>query len=127
MVDAFHESGGLILIRGQSRLTPRELAGFAALFGELEENEKYDPDFLLPGHPEILRIGNLRENGTYRSLFTRADRPPLLWHCDDSFREPQPLGSCILCVETYTMPLEKINDAFHLMHEGESIRSVIIY
>ena len=28
---------------------------------------------------------------------------------------------------THTMPLEKINDAFHLMHEGESIRSVVIY
>ncbi|HEU4412985.1 MAG TPA: S-(hydroxymethyl)glutathione dehydrogenase/class III alcohol dehydrogenase [Polyangiaceae bacterium] len=26
---------------------------------------------------------------------------------------------------THTMPLEKINDAFHLMHEGKSIRSVI--
>ena len=28
---------------------------------------------------------------------------------------------------TYTMPLDKINDAFDLMHEGKSIRSVIIY
>ena len=28
---------------------------------------------------------------------------------------------------THTMPLDKINDAFHLMHEGESIRSVITY
>jgi S-(hydroxymethyl)glutathione dehydrogenase/alcohol dehydrogenase len=28
---------------------------------------------------------------------------------------------------THTMPLEKINDAFHLMHEGESIRSVVVY
>lgn len=28
---------------------------------------------------------------------------------------------------THTMPLDKINDAFHLMHEGESIRSVVIY
>jgi len=28
---------------------------------------------------------------------------------------------------THTMPLEKINDAFHLMHEGESIRSVVTY
>jgi len=28
---------------------------------------------------------------------------------------------------THTMPLEKINDAFHLMHEGESIRSVVLY
>jgi len=28
---------------------------------------------------------------------------------------------------THKMPLEKINDAFHLMHEGESIRSVVEY
>ncbi|MFT3806534.1 S-(hydroxymethyl)glutathione dehydrogenase/class III alcohol dehydrogenase [Arenimonas sp.] len=28
---------------------------------------------------------------------------------------------------THTMPLEKINDAFDLMHRGESIRSVVIY
>ena len=23
----------------------------------------------------------------------------LLWHCDDSFRDPQPMGSCFYCVE----------------------------
>jgi S-(hydroxymethyl)glutathione dehydrogenase/alcohol dehydrogenase len=28
---------------------------------------------------------------------------------------------------THKMPLEKINDAFHLMHEGQSIRSVVVY
>jgi S-(hydroxymethyl)glutathione dehydrogenase/alcohol dehydrogenase len=28
---------------------------------------------------------------------------------------------------THTMPLEKINDAFDLMHEGQSIRSVVVY
>ncbi|MBM3584094.1 MAG: S-(hydroxymethyl)glutathione dehydrogenase/class III alcohol dehydrogenase [Alphaproteobacteria bacterium] len=28
---------------------------------------------------------------------------------------------------THTMPLEKINDAFHLMHEGTSIRSVVTF
>ena len=28
---------------------------------------------------------------------------------------------------THTMPLEDINNAFHLMHAGESIRSVVIY
>ena len=26
---------------------------------------------------------------------------------------------------THTMPLEQINEAFDLMHEGESIRSVV--
>jgi S-(hydroxymethyl)glutathione dehydrogenase / alcohol dehydrogenase len=28
---------------------------------------------------------------------------------------------------THTMPLDKINDAFGLMHEGKSIRSVVVY
>ena len=28
---------------------------------------------------------------------------------------------------THTMPLEKINEAFDLMHEGKSIRSVVLY
>lgn len=28
---------------------------------------------------------------------------------------------------THTMPLNRINDAFHLMHEGKSIRTVILY
>jgi Zn-dependent alcohol dehydrogenase len=28
---------------------------------------------------------------------------------------------------THTMSLEKINDGFHLMHAGESIRNVIFY
>jgi S-(hydroxymethyl)glutathione dehydrogenase/alcohol dehydrogenase len=28
---------------------------------------------------------------------------------------------------THTLPLEQINDAFDLMHEGKSIRAVIHY
>jgi S-(hydroxymethyl)glutathione dehydrogenase/alcohol dehydrogenase len=28
---------------------------------------------------------------------------------------------------THTLPLDKINDAFDLMHEGKSIRSVVVY
>jgi len=28
---------------------------------------------------------------------------------------------------THVMPLDKINDAFDLMHAGESIRSVVVY
>jgi S-(hydroxymethyl)glutathione dehydrogenase/alcohol dehydrogenase len=28
---------------------------------------------------------------------------------------------------THTMPLEKINDAFDLMHQGKSIRSVVVF
>jgi S-(hydroxymethyl)glutathione dehydrogenase/alcohol dehydrogenase len=28
---------------------------------------------------------------------------------------------------THTLPLERINDAFALMHDGKSIRSVVVY
>ncbi len=28
---------------------------------------------------------------------------------------------------THSMPLEKINDAFDLMHAGKSIRSVVVF
>ncbi len=28
---------------------------------------------------------------------------------------------------THTMPLERINDGFDLMHEGTSIRSVVVF
>lgn len=28
---------------------------------------------------------------------------------------------------THSMPLDNINDAFALMHEGKSIRSVVVY
>jgi S-(hydroxymethyl)glutathione dehydrogenase/alcohol dehydrogenase len=28
---------------------------------------------------------------------------------------------------THTMPLAQINDAFDLMHEGKSIRSVVLF
>ena len=28
---------------------------------------------------------------------------------------------------THTLPLERINDAFDLMHSGESIRSVVTF
>lgn len=100
ILDAFHASGGLLLISGQDHIDPVHLRDFAALFGTLEYNEKYNPDFLMPDYPEILRIGNTKENGAYTALFIQADPPPLLWHTDDSFRDPQPIGSCLFCVHT---------------------------
>ena len=97
-MDAFHEAGGLIVIRDQAHIDPADLLKFVTRFGTPEGNEKYDPAFLVPGYPDILRIGNTRENGRYTSLFIQADPPPLLWHMDDSFRHPQPAGSCLFCL-----------------------------
>ncbi len=45
-------------------------------FGTPEGNEKYDPGFLVTGYPDILRIGNAKENGKYTALFIQADPPP---------------------------------------------------
>jgi alpha-ketoglutarate-dependent taurine dioxygenase len=96
LTQAFLDHGGLLVLRDQTLETPNDLCQFTALFGEVEHNEKYDPRYLLPDYPEILRIGNTMENGQYNALFIRADPSPLLWHCDDSFRHPQPMGSCLL-------------------------------
>ena len=99
LIDAFNAHGGLLVLRDQVLKNPDHLCQLAALFGDVERNEKYDPHYLLPDHPEILRVGNTIEHGQYSALFIRADPPPLLWHCDDSFRHPQPIGSCFYCVE----------------------------
>ncbi len=92
------DSGGLLVLRGGGPLDTRDFLRFCRAFGPLERNEKYDPDFLLPGHPEILRLGNLYRDGRYRSLFVRADAGDIQWHTDDSFRHPQPAGSIFHCV-----------------------------
>ena len=99
-VDAFHAAGGLVVLRNQGHIDPAHLRRFVTRFGTPEGNEKYDPAFLVPGYPDILRIGNAKENGNYTALFIQADPPPLLWHMDDSFRHPQPIGSCLFCVRT---------------------------
>ncbi|MXW03537.1 MAG: TauD/TfdA family dioxygenase [Gemmatimonadetes bacterium] len=99
-VDAFHALGGLVVIRNQGHIEPSHLRRFVTRFGTPEGNEKYDPAFLVPGFPDILRIGNAKENGKYTALFIQADPPPLLWHMDDSFRHPQPVGSCLFCIRT---------------------------
>lgn len=98
--NAFHERGGLLIIRDQNHIKPAHLSRFVKRFGTPENNEKYDPSFRVPGYPEILRIGNIKKDGRYTALFIQADPPPLLWHMDDSFRNPQPIGSCLFCVRT---------------------------
>jgi S-(hydroxymethyl)glutathione dehydrogenase / alcohol dehydrogenase len=50
----------------------------------------------------------------------RTDVPRIVdWYMDGKIRIDELI--------THQMPLERINDAFDLMHEGKSIRSVVIY
>jgi len=59
----------------------------------------------------VLRLGGARG---------RTDVPKIVdWYMDKKIN--------IDDLITHTMPLDKINDAFDLMHEGKSIRSVVIY
>ena len=77
--DAFHDNV-VVVFRGQ-RLTNAQHIAFSRRFGELEIHivEKY----LLPGHPEILLISNVRDaNGEYIGL---ADAG-FTWHSDTSYR-----------------------------------------
>lgn len=100
---AFLTHGGLLLIRGQEHCAddPAAVKAFARRFGSLETNDKYvrmrmQHQLLSEDHPEILQVGNAL--GT-RSMMIKVDPArPLLWHCDDSFRQPQPMGSCFFCV-----------------------------
>jgi S-(hydroxymethyl)glutathione dehydrogenase / alcohol dehydrogenase len=50
----------------------------------------------------------------------RTDVPKIVdWYMDGKIRIDELI--------THTMPLEKINHAFDLMHDGESIRSVVVF
>ena len=69
LTDAFNAHGGLLVLRDQVVENPDHLCQLAALFGDVEHNEKYDPRYLLPDHPEILRVGNTIEDGQYNALF----------------------------------------------------------
>src|ERR1700730_18455316 len=74
---AFHDNI-MVLVRGQTMSNARHIV-FSRRFGELEIHivKKY----LLPDHPEILRISNIRdENG---ELIGLADAG-FTWHTDSS-------------------------------------------
>jgi taurine dioxygenase len=78
--DAFHDNI-VVFFRGQN-LTNEQHIAFSRRFGELEIHivEKY----LLPGHPEILLVSNIRnEAGEHIGL---ADAG-FTWHSDVSYRQ----------------------------------------
>lgn len=70
--------------------------------------------------PFQLVTGRVWKGTAFGGARGRTDTPKIVeWYMDDKI-EIDPLI-------THTMPLENINDAFDLMHKGESIRSVIVY
>jgi S-(hydroxymethyl)glutathione dehydrogenase/alcohol dehydrogenase len=70
--------------------------------------------------PFQLVTGRVWRGTAFGGAKGRTDVPKIVdWYMEDKIN--------IDDLITHTMPLENINDAFHLMHEGESIRSVVTY
>ena len=70
--------------------------------------------------PFQLVTGRVWRGSAFGGARGRTDVPTIVdWYMDGKINIDDMI--------THTMPLEKINEAFHLMHEGKSIRSVVQY
>jgi S-(hydroxymethyl)glutathione dehydrogenase/alcohol dehydrogenase len=70
--------------------------------------------------PFQLVTGRVWKGSAFGGAKGRTDVPKIVdWYMDGKIN--------IDDLITHTMPLNKINDAFELMHHGESIRSVVLY
>ena len=70
--------------------------------------------------PFQLVTGRVWKGSAFGGARGRSDVPKIVdWYMEGKIQ--------IDALITHQMPLGQINDAFHLMHEGESIRSVVVY
>ncbi len=89
---AFLDSEGVLVLRGQT-ITPEQHIAFSRRFGPLMIHVLRQ--FLLDGHPEILLVSNVIENGRPIGLGD-AGR---YWHSDLSYAAEPSLGSLLLARE----------------------------
>ena len=75
-IAAAFASNGVIALRSQ-RLEPDDLVAFSRGFGELVPPT--DTEYLLPGHPQVMAVGNVNIEGKVRSFFHNAKEE---WHTD---------------------------------------------
>jgi Zn-dependent alcohol dehydrogenase len=74
----------------------------------------------VPGPPEPTFVQRNWRGTAFGGARGRTDVPKIVdWYMDGKID----IDSLI----THVMPVEKINDAFDLMHEGTSIRSVVTF
>jgi S-(hydroxymethyl)glutathione dehydrogenase/alcohol dehydrogenase len=70
--------------------------------------------------PFQLVTGRVWKGSAFGGARGRTDVPKIVdWYMEGKIRIDEMI--------THVMPLDRINDAFHLMHEGESIRSVVTF
>jgi alpha-ketoglutarate-dependent taurine dioxygenase len=86
-----------VLVFRDQKLTPAQQIAFARRFGDLEISPR--TQFALPGHPEILVLSNIIENG---KPIGNADAGRT-WHTDMSYTKTPPRGSLLYSRE---IPIE---------------------
>jgi taurine dioxygenase len=82
----------ILLFRGQN-ITPEQHIGFSCWFGDLAEHVV--SQCLLPGHPQIFVVSNVKQNGRPIGLHGSAR----LFHSDISYMAEPSMGSLFLCHE----------------------------
>jgi taurine dioxygenase len=96
-IDEAYNCYSVLVFRDQ-KLTPEQQIAFASRFGELEISPR--TQFALAGHPEILMLSNIIENG---KPIGNADAGRT-WHTDMSYTKTPPRGSLLYALE---IPIEK--------------------
>ncbi|WP_244120163.1 TauD/TfdA dioxygenase family protein [Burkholderia gladioli] len=101
-----HLDHHVVVFRDQ-RITPDEHVAFSARFGPLQRHVL--AQFALPGHPEVLIVSNILENGQPIGLGDAGH----FWHSDLSYKEKPSLGSLLHAQE---LPAEGGDTLFANMH-----------
>ena len=83
---------GVVAIRGQS-LTPEQQIDFGSYFGDTEEHLL--TQYLLPGHPELLVVSNVIENGSHIGVVDAGSS----WHTDMSYARQPTYLSMLYAIE----------------------------
>lgn len=82
-----------VLVFRDQRITPAQQIAFSRRFGRLQIHVLHQ--FQLPGHPEILIVSNIVENGQPVGLGDAGH----FWHSDLSYKATPSLGSMLLAQE----------------------------
>lgn len=96
-----------VLVFRDQRITPAQQVDFSRRFGKLQIHVLHQ--FQLPGHPEVLIVSNIKENGEPIGLGDAGH----FWHSDLSYKELPSLGSLLHAQE---LPAEGGDTLFSNMH-----------
>ncbi|MFF7706574.1 TauD/TfdA family dioxygenase [Pseudomonas sp. NPDC007930] len=98
-----------VVVFRETRITPQQQIDFSRRFGTLQIHVL--KQFLLAGHPEILIVSNVAENGQNIGLSDAGK----FWHSDLSYKELPSLGSMLYA---QTLPSEGGDTLFADMHKA---------